>query len=75
MNEGRIWHNELCNDDGTNKFSFCETKHTTDSYDYDFLQETLGPEKAITFSVRAGNDAHMCADLQCPSRPRRVDCH
>jgi hypothetical protein len=57
--EGRIWHNELCNDDGTNKFSFCEVKHTTDSYDYDMLQQPLGPEKAITFSVKAHNDAHI----------------
>eukprot|EP01051_Picozoa_sp_SAG22_P018578 SAG22_NODE_3166_length_1885_cov_16.865423_4_plen_44_part_01 len=40
-NEGRIWHNELCNDDGTNKHSFCEVKHTTDSYKYDLLQQTL----------------------------------
>ena len=58
-NEGRIWHNELCNDDGTNRFSTCEVKHTADAYDFDLLQEPLGPEKAITFSVKAHNDAHI----------------
>jgi hypothetical protein len=58
-NEGRIWHSELCNEDTTNKNSYCEVKHTSDAYEYDFLQEKLGPEKAITFSVRAHNDAHV----------------
>ena len=28
--EGRIWHSELCNEDGTNKRSTCERKHTSD---------------------------------------------
>ena len=31
--EGRIWHSELCNEDGTNKRSMCEVKHTTDQYE------------------------------------------
>ena len=59
MNEGRIWHSELCNDDLTNKHSECEVKHTSDAYEYDFLQTPLGTEKAITFSVKAHNDAHI----------------
>ena len=57
--EGRIWHSELCNEDGTNKRSMCEVKHTTDQYEYDFLSQPLGPEKTITFSVKAANDAHI----------------
>ena len=57
--EGTIWHSELCNLDGTNKGSACEVKHTTDQYEYDFLAEPLGPEKTITFSVKASNDAHI----------------
>ena len=57
--EGRIWHSELCNDDGTNKNSFCEVKHTSAVYEYDFLQNELGDTGAITFSVRAANDAHI----------------
>jgi hypothetical protein len=58
-NEGRIWHSELCEADGTNKFSECEIKHTSDQYEYDYLSSDLGPEKAITFSVKANNDAHI----------------
>jgi hypothetical protein len=58
-NEGRIWHSELCEPDGTNKFSECEIKHTSDQYEYDYLSSDLGPEKAITFSVKANNDAHI----------------
>ena len=59
MNEGRIWHSELCEADGTNKFSECEIKHTSDQYEYDYLQNPLLAEKAITFSVKANNDAHI----------------
>ena len=59
MNEGRIWHSELCEADGTNKFSECEIKHTSDQYEYDYLTSDLGPEKAITFSVKCNNDAHI----------------
>ena len=59
MNEGRIWHSELCEEDGTNKFSECEIKHTSDQYEYDYLSSNLGPEKAITFAVKAHNDAHI----------------
>ena len=57
--EGRIWHSELCNPDGTNKRSMCERKHTSDQYEYDFMTEPLGDEKSITFSVKANNDAHI----------------
>ncbi len=57
--EGRIWHNELCEEDGTNKYSECEIKHTSDAYEYDFFSQPLDPDKAITFSVRAHNDAHI----------------
>ena len=59
MNEGRIWHSELCEADGTNKFSECEIKHTSDQYEYDYLSSPLGSDKAITFSVKANNDAHI----------------
>ena len=55
----RSWCTELCNEDGTNKHSFCQAKHTSDNYKYNFLQEQLGPDKSITFSVRAHNDAHI----------------
>ena len=58
-NEGRIWHSELCNDDGTNLHSVCEVKHTSDAYEYDFLRQPLNNERAITFSVKAHNDAHV----------------
>jgi hypothetical protein len=58
-NSGTIWHSELCNTDGTNKRSTCDVFHTNDQYEYQFLSEKLGPEKAITFSVRAQNDAHI----------------
>ena len=57
--EGRIWHNELCETDGTNKFSECEIKHTSDAYEYDYFSSTLATDKAITFSVKANNDAHI----------------
>ena len=57
--EGRIWHSELCNSDGTNKGSHCEIIHTFDEYHYEFMQEELNDDKAITFSVRANNDAHI----------------
>eukprot|EP01051_Picozoa_sp_SAG22_P009515 SAG22_NODE_798_length_7130_cov_4.576732_7_plen_272_part_00 len=57
--EGRVWHSELCNKDGTNKNSFCEVKHTSAVYEYDFLSQPLGPEAAITFGVKAANDAHI----------------
>ena len=59
QNEGRIWHSELCEADGTNKFSECEIKHTSDQYEYDYLSSPLLAEKAITFSVKAHNDAHI----------------
>ena len=48
-----------CNEDGTNKRSTCERKHTSDQYEYDFLEEPLGDDKTITFSVKAANDAHV----------------
>ena len=59
VNEGRTWHSELCNADGTNKASECDKKHTGTDYKYNFMSSRLGPEKAITFSVRANNDAHI----------------
>jgi hypothetical protein len=59
MHEGRIWHSELCNVDGTNKYSTCEKKHTGKDYKYDFMRNRLWGQKAITFSVRAHNDAHI----------------
>ena len=68
MNEGRIWHSELCADDCqtvngqevcSNKYSECEIKHTSDAYEYDYLRSQLDTDKAITFSVRANNDAHI----------------
>ena len=59
QSSGTIWHSELCNTDGTNKNSECQVFHTSDEYEYQFLHEPLGPEKAITFSVRANNDAHI----------------
>ena len=48
-----------CNEDGTNKRSTCERKHTSDQYEYDFLEQPLGDDKTITFSVKAANDAHV----------------
>ena len=50
---------ELCNEDGTNKGSHCEIIHTSDQYDYQFMSEELHDDKAITFAVRAHNDAHI----------------
>ena len=58
-NSGTIWHSELCNSDGTNKHSYCQAKHTDKGYHYQFLDQKLPAEKAITFSVRAHNDAHI----------------
>ena len=68
MNEGRIWHSELCADDCqtvngqevcSNKYSECEIKHTSSAYEYDYLRSRLDTDKAITFSIRANNDAHI----------------
>ena len=58
-NEGRVWHSEVCNADGTNKFTPCQTISTSDQYEYIFLDEQLGDDKAVTFSVQAHNDAHI----------------
>lgn len=67
---GRIWHSNLCNEDNTNKNSYCEHKQTSDQFEYDFLTEALGPEKAITFSVRAANDAHIGFCKRSRNSPR-----
>ena len=34
-------------------------KSITISDEYDFLEEPLGDDKTITFSVKAANDAHV----------------
>ena len=59
MNEGRIWHSELCEADGTNKFSECEIKHTSDQYEYDYLTSDLGPEKASKYTSNQSLLAHF----------------
>ena len=35
--EGRIWHTELCEADGTNKASHCQIIHTSDQYEYTYI--------------------------------------
>ena len=57
--EGRIWHSELCNLDGTNKGSHCQVIHTDDQYDYQFITQELHEDTAIQFTVKANNDAHI----------------
>ena len=57
--EGRTWHSELCEEDGTNKESFCEVKHTSSAYEYDFLQAPLGAAKSVTFSSPPISLSHL----------------
>ena len=48
-----------CLQDGTNKGSHCQVIHTDDQYDYQFITQELHEDKAIQFTVKANNDAHI----------------
>jgi len=60
--QGRTWHTEFCNADGSNKgmSGTCFSKHTTKLYHYDMLKAPCNEAGCnVVFAVAAGNDAHI----------------